>query len=77
MMDDLLVEIDTRTLKVARHFIVTKGKEMAVMGAPRLNSSDSMSSMPGMSGMKDTGGHDGSAKAGRQLLFADLGATFR
>src|SRR5215211_1242828 len=27
MMDDLLVEIDTRTLKVARHFIVTKNGE--------------------------------------------------
>jgi hypothetical protein len=60
MMDDMLVEIDTRTLKVARHFIVTKGKEMGMMGAPQLHPADSMGSMPGMSdmpGMKDTGGH--------------------
>ena len=28
MMDDMLVEIDTRTLKVARHFVLTKGEEM-------------------------------------------------
>jgi hypothetical protein len=30
MMDDMLVEIDTRTLKVARHFIVTKGLETGI-----------------------------------------------
>jgi DNA-binding beta-propeller fold protein YncE len=60
MMDDMLVEIDTQTLKVARHFIVTRGKEMGVMGAPKIKVADAMSSMPGMSGMpgmKDTGGH--------------------
>jgi DNA-binding beta-propeller fold protein YncE len=34
MMDDLAVEIDTRTLKVSRYFVVTKGKEKGVMGAP-------------------------------------------
>src|SRR5215467_9700799 len=32
MMDDMLVEIDTRTLKVARHFIVTRGKEKGLDG---------------------------------------------
>jgi DNA-binding beta-propeller fold protein YncE len=59
MMDDLLVEIDTRTLKVARHFIVTKGKEMGLAGAPKLKPAGGMNSMPGMTmpGMKDTGGH--------------------
>jgi DNA-binding beta-propeller fold protein YncE len=59
MMDDMLVEIDTRTLKVARHFIVTKGKEMGITGAPKTKAADAMSSMPGMNmpGMKDTGGH--------------------
>lgn len=54
MMDDTLVEIDTRTLKVARHFIVTKGKEMGMAGAPKAKATHSMGSMPGM---KDTGGH--------------------
>lgn len=54
MMDDMLVEIDTRTLKVARHFIVTKGKEMGLTGAPKLLPADAMAAMPGM---KDMGGH--------------------
>jgi DNA-binding beta-propeller fold protein YncE len=62
MMDDMLVEIDTRTLKVSRHFIVTKGKEVGMNGAPKANTNDAKNSMPGMSGMnmrgmKDTGGH--------------------
>lgn len=34
MMDDMLVEIDTSTLKVARHFLLTKGKEMSMTGEP-------------------------------------------
>jgi DNA-binding beta-propeller fold protein YncE len=49
MMDDTLVEIDTRTLKVSRHFVLTKGKEMGRTGAP--GSGHSMHK-----GM-DTGGH--------------------
>jgi DNA-binding beta-propeller fold protein YncE len=34
MMDDMLVEIDTQTLKVSRHFVLTKGREMGMSGAP-------------------------------------------
>jgi DNA-binding beta-propeller fold protein YncE len=34
MMDEELVEIDTRTLAVSRHFFLTKGKEMGMNGAP-------------------------------------------
>jgi len=34
MMDDMLVEIDTATLKVSRHFLLTKGKEAAMSGSP-------------------------------------------
>ena len=34
MMDDLLVEIDTRTLAVSRHFLLTRGKERGMPGAP-------------------------------------------
>jgi DNA-binding beta-propeller fold protein YncE len=34
MMDDMLVEIDTATLKVSRHFLLTKGKEMGMSGPP-------------------------------------------
>ena len=34
MMDDQLVEIDTRTLAVSRHFRVTRGQEHGEAGAP-------------------------------------------
>jgi DNA-binding beta-propeller fold protein YncE len=34
MMDDLLVEIDANSLAVSRHFLLTKGKEMAMSGPP-------------------------------------------
>ncbi|HKO96928.1 MAG TPA: YncE family protein [Pyrinomonadaceae bacterium] len=34
MMDDMLVEIDTNTLKVSRHFLLTRGREMGMKGAP-------------------------------------------
>lgn len=61
MMDDMLVEIDTRTLKVARHFIATKGKEMGMSGPPK-GKTEVATEMSGMShrnmpGMKDSGGH--------------------
>ena len=42
---DMLIEIDTRTLKVARHFIVTKGKEMGIAGAPKVKAADAMTSV--------------------------------
>lgn len=34
MMDEMLVELDTRTLAVSRHFRLTKGKESGMNGAP-------------------------------------------
>ena len=34
MMDDMLVEIDTQTLKVSRHFLLTRGHEMGMNGPP-------------------------------------------
>jgi DNA-binding beta-propeller fold protein YncE len=34
MMDEQLVEIDTATLKVSRHFVLTKGREAGMSGAP-------------------------------------------
>ena len=34
MMDDILAEIDTRTLEVSRHFMLAKGKEMGMQGPP-------------------------------------------
>src|ERR1043165_8109713 len=50
MMDDTLVEIDTRSLKVTRHFIVTKNKETGMTGSPIMHSTSSTHAMPGMSG---------------------------
>ena len=41
MMDDMLVEIDTRTLKATRHFLVTKNKEMGMTGPPNMSSGSS------------------------------------
>jgi DNA-binding beta-propeller fold protein YncE len=34
MMDETLAEIDASTLSVSRHFFLTKGKEMGMLGAP-------------------------------------------
>lgn len=34
MMDEELVEIDTRSFAVSRHFFLTQGKEMGMTGAP-------------------------------------------
>lgn len=36
MMDDMVVEIDTRDFGVSRHFLLTKGKEHGMSGAPRV-----------------------------------------
>ncbi len=36
MMDDMLVEIDTRTLSVSRHFRLTSGSEHGMAGAPHV-----------------------------------------
>ena len=55
MMDDMLVEIDTHTLKVSRHFLLTKGKEMGMNGPPNVSNAG-MANTPGMTGM-DMGGH--------------------
>lgn len=53
MMDDMLVEIDTRTFKVARHFIVTKGREVGMSGAPKVQTHTTGMHQP----MKHSGGH--------------------
>lgn len=50
MMNDLLVEIDANSLKVSRHFVVTKGKEMGMNGSPASHQMNTDSS-------HDTGGH--------------------
>jgi len=50
MMDDMLVEIDTATLKVSRHFLLTKGKEAAMSGSPEMHAKAGH-------GRHDSGGH--------------------
>jgi DNA-binding beta-propeller fold protein YncE len=50
MMDELLVEIDTRTLAVSRHFVVSAGKEKGIQGAPQLRGVDEHAT-------HDMGGH--------------------
>ena len=42
MMDDMLVEIDTRSMRATRHFIVTKNKEQGMTGPPNTTSKHSM-----------------------------------
>lgn len=48
MMDDMLVELDAAKFQVARHFLLTKGKESGMSGPP-MNMSKPMS--------HDSGGH--------------------
>lgn len=50
MMDDMLVEIDTSTLKASRHFILTKGKEAGMSGSPQMHGAKSHAG-------HDSGGH--------------------
>lgn len=64
MMDDLLVEIDTQTLKVSRHFLLTRGHEMGMKGAPVSTDPKSADGMKGEmkrdmkhGGNMDSGGH--------------------
>lgn len=48
MMDEQLVEIDTATLKVSRHFVVTKGSEAGMSGPPmRTSNADHSAHMSG------------------------------
>ena len=53
MMDDLMVEIDVATFTVGRHFMLTKGKEAGMTGAP--------AAMSG--GVHDMSGHGMTAPA--------------
>lgn len=48
MMNDLLVELDTNSLKISRHFVLTRGKEMGMSGSPASHAMDAT---------HDTGGH--------------------
>ena len=58
MMDDLLVEIDTQTLKVSRHFLLTRGRERGGMGIgdDRKSDAQTKNDHKHTAGL-DTGGH--------------------
>ncbi len=61
MMDDMVVEIDTRTFEVSRHFMLEKGKEHGENG-PVAAASHGMAGMSGMEPAqeqtRDMAGHD-------------------
>ena len=54
MMDEMLVEIDTRTFEVARHFFLTRGKERGMTGAPPVRT---LAAASGDHAGHDMGGH--------------------
>ncbi len=56
MMDDMLVELDTNTLAVSRHFLLTKSKEMGMSGSPASHSPASHS--PASHEMSQRASHD-------------------
>ena len=57
MMDDMLVEIDTATLKVSRHFLLTKGKEMGMPGAPSVMRASATPALTPQHQQHGAGGH--------------------
>ena len=68
MMDDLAVEIDTRNFGVSRHFLLTKGKEMGMQGAPNVGKDAHAS--------HDMSGHGMEPhEARRHQLLTDVGAA--
>jgi DNA-binding beta-propeller fold protein YncE len=62
MMDDMLVEIDTRKLAVSRYFVLRKGQEHGVVGAPSVASTSSAvsatSAAPAAPAAPAGGGHE-------------------
>jgi DNA-binding beta-propeller fold protein YncE len=52
MMDDMLVEIDTRNLAVSRRFLLRKGQEHGMAGGPAASAGG-----PGVQTVHDAGGH--------------------
>ena len=57
MMDEMLVEIDTSTLKVARHFVLTKGKEAGMPGPPSPSHPAPPAAIRNPQHKHNTGGH--------------------
>jgi DNA-binding beta-propeller fold protein YncE len=69
MMDDMLVEIDTQTLKVSRHFLLTKGRELGMNGAPVAPGMKTTA----MSGMKSGSPHSSQKQPASEPRHMDIG----
>jgi DNA-binding beta-propeller fold protein YncE len=52
MMDDIVVQVDTRDFTVARHFMLTKGSEHGMAGAPGRHEGGHAAGGPGGHGME-------------------------
>lgn len=63
MMDETLVEIDTRRFEVTRHFFLTAGKEMGMAGAPPRRGPDAHA------------GHDGGGHGTEPPAPGDVGCS--
>jgi len=84
MMDEQLVEIDTATLKVSRHFVLIRGKEAGMAGAPmRMATGDGSSQNGGGHGTEPPKPGDGScsptwaqpSKTGTSIYVACNGSS--
>jgi DNA-binding beta-propeller fold protein YncE len=57
MMDDMLVEIDTRKLAVSRYFVLRKGQEKGMVGAPFPATATNAGTGPAQPAGHDVSGH--------------------
>jgi len=57
MMDDMIVEIDTKKLAVSRHFMLNKGAEHGMNGAPALHRSEAATTAGSGTSAHDMSGH--------------------
>jgi len=63
MMDDQLVEIDIAGLQVTRHFLLTKGAEQGMMGAPPVRGAAALAGTEAAHAGHDMSGHGMTAPA--------------
>ena len=76
MMDEMLIEIDTRTFEVSRHFMLTKGREHGMPGAPKPHGTMAGGMSGNMGGAASGGaGASGAAHAGGHGMDAAPAAT--
>ena len=59
MMDDVLIEIDTRTMTIARHFMLGRGREHGMSGPPGQHGGNAVAPAHGGHGMEPSAPTDG------------------